>query len=301
MRILILGGDGMLGHQLLVQLSKEHDVKVTVRKPLDEYAGFDLFDAHNTVDRLDLRDQSGLEKALSQFKPEWVINAAGVIKQRDAASDTLLNLEINSVLPHRLSALCEAINARLLHFSTDCVFRGDRGQYSEGDIPDAVDVYGRTKYLGEVTAPHCVTLRTSIIGLELHRKTSLIEWFLRQKGDVKGFTRAVFSGVTTMVLGRLIEHIIRTTPALSGLYHVASAPISKYELLSRLSERLARKEVNLVPDDSFHCDRSLLNGRLLESGIFVPPSWSTMIDELSESIRDRTEIDTNSEKVERTK
>lgn len=301
MRILILGGDGMLGHQLLSELHRGHDVKVSVRRPLADYAEFNLFDADNTIDQLDLRNELALKNAVVQFSPELVINAAGVIKQRDYASDTLLNLEINSVLPHRLSELCQSIDARLVHFSTDCVFRGDRGSYSEHDISDAIDVYGRTKFLGEVVAPNCITLRTSIIGLELHRMTSLVEWFLRQTGDVKGYTNAIFTGVTTMELARLISDTISLSPEMSGLYHVASTPISKFDLLSRLSAKLGREDVRVIPDDSFRCDRSLLNGRLLENFAYAPPSWNFMIDELAENIRQRTEIGTKSARAERTK
>lgn len=291
----------MLGHQLLIQLRKDHDVKVTVRRPLADYAQFDLFTSDNTFDQLDLRDEDALRKVVLEFSPELIINAAGVIKQRDSASDTLLNLEINSVLPHRLADLCLLVGARLIHFSTDCIFRGDRGSYSEQDISDAIDIYGRTKFLGEVAAPHCVTLRTSIIGLELHRKTSLIEWFLRQTGDVKGFTNAIFTGVTTMELGRLISDTICSSPDMGGLYHVASAPISKFDLLSQLSVTLGREDVRVIPDESFRCDRSLLNGRLLENHAYAPPPWNFMIDELAESIRQRTKIEMKSAGGERTK
>jgi dTDP-4-dehydrorhamnose reductase len=301
MRILILGGDGMLGHQLLIQLRKDHEVKITLRRPLTDYAQFDLFTADNTIDQLDLRDEDALRKVVLEFSPELIINAAGVIKQRDSASDTLLNLEINSVLPHRLADLCLLVGARMIHFSTDCIFRGDRGSYSEHDISDAIDIYGRTKFLGEVAAPHCVTLRTSIIGLELHRKTSLIEWFLRQTGDVKGFTNAIFTGVTTMELGRLISDTICSSPDMAGLYHVASEPISKFDLLSQLSVTLGREDVRVIPDESFRCDRSLLNGRLLENHAYAPPPWNFMIDELAESIRQRTKIEMKSARGERTK
>lgn len=288
MRILILGGDGMLGHQLLVQLRQNHEVKVTVRRAVAEYAEFGLFDESNTLDRLDLRCSRNLSEAIASFSPQLVINAAGIVKQRDSSADTLLSLELNSVLPHRLAEICSTIHARLLHFSTDCVFRGDRGGYAESDVSDAIDVYGRTKYLGEVVAPNCVTLRTSIIGLELHRKTSLVEWFLRQRGEIRGYTNAIFTGVTTMVLARFIDDVLCRRPDMSGLYHIASEPISKYELLSRLAARLDSTHFEVTPHPAFVCDRSLINGRLTQETHYAPPSWNAMLDELASLIKHRS-------------
>lgn len=273
----------MLGHQLLLHLGQKHDAKVTVRQPLQTYAEFGIFNDANTIAALDLRDTDRVAEVMAAVRPDAVVNAAGIVKQRGTASDVLLSLEINALLPHRLAQICHGAGARLVHFSTDCIFRGDRGLYQEGDIADAIDTYGRTKYLGEVAEPGCVTLRTSIIGLELHRKTSLIEWFLRQSGEVRGFTNAIFTGITTMEASRLVERILCDLPDMNGLFHVASQPISKFELLKALASRIGRADLSVVPDDSFKCDRSLVNGGLLRHG-YVPPAWDEMLDELAERI-----------------
>lgn len=290
MRILILGGDGMLGHQLFAQLRQNHEVRVTVRGAVEQYAEFGLFDDSNTIDQIDLSSTASLNKAMEFFQPQVVVNAVGIVKQRDSSSDKLLSLEINSVLPHRLASLCRNFGARLIHFSTDCVFRGDRGWYTEADVSDAMDVYGRTKFLGEVDEAHCVTLRTSIIGLELHRKRSLIEWFLRQEGKVTGYTNAIFTGVTTMEIARFVEHIVCRRPKMSGLYHVASARISKYELLSKLAAELKKSDTTIVADPTFECDRSLVNGRLIADADYSPPPWDQMLGELASLIKSRHEV-----------
>ncbi|MGO4353287.1 dTDP-4-dehydrorhamnose reductase family protein [Rhizobium sp. RAF36] len=287
MRILILGGDGMLGHQLLLSLRDRHTVKVTVRLALSQYEAYGLFNESNTFDQLDLRESAALRDVISAFSPDLVINAAGIVKQRDAASEALVSLEINSVLPHRLAEYCRAAGAYLIHFSTDCIFKGDRGGYSEADNPDATDLYGRTKLLGEVSAENCITLRTSIIGLELHRKTSLVEWFLSQTGEIKGYTRAIFTGITTAEAARLVDFLTSRLGTLSGIYNVASKPISKHDLLLSLSEKMCRTDVRIVPDSSFHCDRSLLNDLLTEKSGYSPPSWDVMLEELAGLIGDR--------------
>ncbi|PDT07179.1 NAD(P)-dependent oxidoreductase [Rhizobium sp. M1] len=294
MRILILGGDGMLGHRLLLSLRDCHTVKVTVRRALADYEIYGIFDRSNTFDQVDLRDASRVLEVMSEFSPDLVVNAAGIVKQRDAASEALLSLEMNSVLPHRIANYCRSVSAYFIHFSTDCVFKGDKGGYCETDIPDAVDLYGRTKLLGEVTYEHCITLRTSIIGLELHRKTSLIEWFLRQTGEIKGYKRAIFTGITTIEAARLVDFLTSRLGKLSGVYNAASKPISKYDLLLSLSEKMGRTDVRIVPDSSFHCDRSLLNDRLAEKTGYSPPCWDVMLEELALLVKKRQTLNANS-------
>jgi dTDP-4-dehydrorhamnose reductase len=284
----------MLGHRLLLSLRDCHTVKVTVRRALADYEGFGIFDRSNTFDQVDLRIPSRVLEVMLEFTPDLVVNAAGIVKQRDAASESLVSLEINSVLPHRLADYCRSVGAYLIHFSTDCVFKGDKGGYSESDIPDAVDLYGRTKLLGEVATDHCITLRTSIIGLELHRKTSLVEWFLRQTGEITGYNCAIFTGITTTEAARLVDFLTSRLGTLSGVYNAASRPIAKYDLLLSLSEKMRRTDIRIVPDSSFHCDRSLLNDRLAEKTGYSPPSWDVMLEELARLIRDRQALNTTS-------
>lgn len=287
MRVLILGGDGMLGHRLLSELGADHAVTVTLRRDLEDYERFGIFSPDNSIDRIDAHDPMRLLDAVGTVRPDVVINAVGIVKQRNESADIVQSLEINALLPHRLAGICRAAGARLIHISTDCVFKGDRGGYRETDTADATDTYGRTKLLGEVGTPGCLTLRTSIIGLELHRKRSLVEWYLQARGEIPGFTRAVFSGFTTNELSRVIRRLIEGHPDLSGVYHVASAPISKCKLLTDLTALLSRSDVSVVPDDDFLCDRSLVAERFAEVIGYSPPEWPTMLEELATQIARR--------------
>lgn len=280
MRILVLGGDGMLGHQLLKQLSRAHEVRVTLHRPLSAYAQFGLFNAANARGEVDVRDFSRVVQVHADFQPDAVLNAAGVVKQRVDAKDSILSIEVNSLLPHRLAELCGKAGTRLIHMSTDCVFSGKKGNYSEADAPDAEDLYGRSKLLGEVSGAPCLTLRSSIIGRELSRKTGLLEWFLGERGPVRGFRNVIFSGFTTIEMTRIIERLLTRHPGASGLYHVSSAPISKHDLLVLIRERLELK-TDIVPDGDFRCDRSLDSSRFRKAFGYVPPTWEEMVEELA--------------------
>jgi dTDP-4-dehydrorhamnose reductase len=284
MKILILGGDGMLGHQLLKLLRERHDVKVTLRRELAAYAGSKLFSEQNAIAGIDVRMSDRLLAALSEFRADAVVNAVGIVKQRPDGLDVIPNLEINALLPHRLAIACRAIGARLIHISTDCVFSGHRGQYREDDVPDPVDIYGHAKLLGEVTQPGVITLRTSIIGRSLYRNASLIDWFLRQRGRISGYRKAIFSGFTTKEVSRVIAMLLEEHPDASGLYHLSSSAISKHDLLIRLRDRLGRS-IDIVPDDSVRIDRSLDSTRFRTEFGYQPPSWDTMLEELAEDIR----------------
>lgn len=287
MNVLILGGDGMLGHSLLLELQADHSVTVTLRHGLETYECFGLFNAENAVEYVDANDPMRLLAVFSNVRPDVVINAVGIVKQRDESADIVQSIKVNALLPHRLAAICRAVGARLIHISTDCVFRGDRGSYRESDVPDATDIYGRTKLLGEVSDEGCLTLRTSIIGLELHRRRSLIEWYLQASGTIPGYTRAVFTGVTTMELGRIIRRLIESHPEISGIYHVGSKPVSKFDLLVDLTARLGRRDVQVVPDNRFVCDRSLVSERFAAAIPCPAPEWPAMLEELAGQISGR--------------
>ncbi len=279
MRILILGGDGMLGHQLLAYLQPRHDVKVTLRQDITAYRQYGLFGAGNSFAGIDIRSYERLVEVLADFRPEAVINAVGIVKQRADAKESIPSLEINALLPHRLAVLCKGIGARLIHLSTDCIFSGKKGNYHENDRSDAEDLYGKTKYLGEVHEANSLTLRTSIIGRELSRHTSLLDWFLAQTGTVKGFTNAIYTGFTTLEMSRIIETMLINYPHASGVYQVSSDPINKYDLLVLIKEKLGLN-VEIVPDNVFHCDRSLDSTRFRAEFNYIPPAWSAMIEEL---------------------
>lgn len=287
MKILVLGGDGMLGHQLLRLLRGQHEVRVTLRQEFSSYADSVLFSDKNAFAGVDVRVSDRVLAVLSEFHPDAVVNAVGIVKQRPDGLDIIPNLEINALLPHRLALICRAIGSRLIHISTDCVFSGNRGHYREDDRPDPVDIYGHSKLLGEVSSPGAITLRTSIIGLGLYRKTSLIDWFLRQTGRIPGYRNAIFSGFTTKELSRVIEMLLVNFPRASGLYHLSSSTISKYDLLVRLRGKLGRTtEIN--PDDAVRIDRSLDSTRFRSEFSYSPPSWDEMLEELAADIRERT-------------
>lgn len=280
MRILILGGDGMLGHRLLLRLAPRHEVRVTLHQNLAAYAAHGMFHPGNAYAGVDVRCTERLLEVLAQFRPEAVVNCAGIVKQRAEAAESLPSIEINALLPHRLAQLASLVGARLIHLSTDCVFSGHSGNYRETDPSDAEDLYGKTKFLGEVASAGCLTLRTSIIGRELARKTGLLEWFLSQRGgQVRGFRGAIFSGFTTIEMARIVERLLVEHPRTSGLYHVSSDPIPKLDLLTKINAALGLG-IEIVPDDHFRCDRSLDSGRFRSEFDYRPPSWDTMVAEL---------------------
>lgn len=270
----------MLGHQLLKRWRGKHEVKVTLRKNLSSYASAKLFDARCAFDNVDVRSEEALKQVIADFRPQSVINATGIVKQRPEATDSIASIEINALFPHKLALACRAADARVLHMSTDCVFSGARGGYSEDDAPDARDLYGRTKLLGELAGPHCVTLRTSIVGLELSRKAGLLEWFLAQRGSVRGYTHAIYSGFSTLEMARIIDSVLTEHPSLQGVHHVSSEPISKLELL-RLVKAHFRLDTEIVPYDDFHCDRSLDSTRFRQLTGYAPPGWDSMVKELA--------------------
>ena len=279
MRILILGGDGMLGHQVYKSLKTQHEVKVTLRQQPEAYIQYQLFDANNSFYGVDVRDFERLVKVLTEFKPEAVINSVGIVKQRADSKEIIPSLEINALLPHRLAMLCKSMGARLIHMSTDCVFDGKEGNYKEDHPSNAEDIYGKSKFLGEVHESNCLTIRTSIIGRELSRHSSLLDWFLAQKGPIKGFTNAIFTGFTTIEMAKIIEQMLIKYPDAYGVYQVSSDPINKYDLLQLIGEKLDHK-IEIVADDKFYCDRSLDSSRFRTEFNYNPPSWVEMIDEL---------------------
>ena len=286
MRILILGGDGMLGHRLLSHMQSRHDVRVTLRLDLGEYARFGLFGEHNAFPSVDVRSTERLLEVFAAFRPETIVNAVGIVKQRNEAREAIPSIEINALLPHRLAVLAQAAGARLVHLSTDCVFSGRDGHYTESSPADADDLYGKSKFLGEVNDPGCITLRTSIIGPELSRKTGLLEWFLAQKGTIRGFKRAIYTGFTTGEMSRIIEMLLVRFPGAGGVYHVSSDPISKFDLLTLVRDRLGCA-IEILPDETFVCDRSLDSSRFRKEFRYSPPAWPAMIDELASELKER--------------
>lgn len=278
MKILVLGASGMLGNAMIRVLSEKADWQVygTVRSGSSK-----LFFKKDIADRLldgvDVERHDSMMQAFIQVRPDVVINCVGLIKQLADADDPLQAIPVNALLPHRLARLCELSGARLVHMSTDCVFAGDKGGYRESDPSDAKDLYGRSKFLGEVAYPHAVTLRTSIIGHELQSAHGLINWFLSQQGRCKGYTKAIFSGLPTVVLAQVVRDVLIPRVGLSGVYHVAAQPISKYDLLKMVAEVYGKK-IDIMPDESLVKDRSLNAERFCEATRYVVPGWPELIE-----------------------
>lgn len=277
MKILVLGVSGMLGNAMLRVMAEtgEHDVRGTARSA-SALRHFDPPLASRILTGLDVEHFDALAGVFQEVRPEVVVNCIGLVKQLTEADDPLQALPINSLLPHRLARLCALVGARLVHVSTDCVFNGAKGAYRESDFSDAEDLYGRSKFLGEVAYPHTITLRTSIIGHELSGAHGLVEWFLGQCGSVKGYRRVIFSGLPTVELSRIVRDIVLPRPALSGLFHVAAAPINKYELLKLVAVAYA-KQIEIEPDDRVVIDRSLNADRFREATGYVASSWPDLI------------------------
>jgi dTDP-4-dehydrorhamnose reductase len=237
--------------------------------------------AERIVTCVDVENFDELVRVIADTNPQVVINCIGLVKQLAEADDPLMALPINAMLPHRLARLCALAGARLVHISTDCVFNGRAGNYRESDISDAEDLYGKSKFIGEVAYPHAITLRTSIIGHELASAHGLVGWFLQQRGKVNGYRRAIFSGLPTVELARVIRSVILPRPDLSGLYHVASTPISKLELLQLVASAYGTS-VEIEPDDRVAIDRSLNADRFREATGYVAPPWPVLVGQMQE-------------------
>ena len=228
---------------------------------------------------MNVTDISLLAKLLQNIQPQTIINAIGIVKQKKEAKYPIPSIRINALFPHELAQLADELGSKLIHISTDCVFSGNQGMYTEDSPEDPIDIYGRSKLLGEVTRSPHLTLRTSIIGRQILGDFGLIEWFIKQKNNsINGFEYAILSGLTSQALCEVISKILDKSFSLSGLYHVASKPISKYELLNRLNQMM-QLNINIKPNINFCCDRSLDGRRFAsESGIYIP-AWEDMLSQ----------------------
>ena len=285
MKVLVLGGEGMLGHKVFEVLSTRFDTVATFVDPqgpwrdFPQYAGLAPERLLTGVDALRF---DTVRTALEQARPDAVINCVGIIKQLKEASDAVLTISLNSLLPHLLADACAKAGARLVHPSTDCVFSGRKGgAYTEDDLPDAEDLYGRSKLLGEVDRPGCLTIRTSIFGRDFLKQSALLEWFLSNRGGrVRGYRNAIYSGFPTQVLARIIGDVLESHPRLSGLVQVASLPITKYDLLVMLREAMSL-DIEIEPYDDPPCDRSLSAARFVAATGYTIPSWEEMVSEVA--------------------
>ncbi len=291
MKILVLGITGTVGHAVWLNLRGKYQTFGSIRGELEELsAKCSLFNKNekNIIDGIDVLNDNDLGRSLEIAKPTVIVNCVGVIKQLKEAKFPIPTIYLNALFPHRLAKMCDQRNIRIIHISTDCVFSGNKGKYVESDISDAYDLYGRTKFLGEVTGENCLTIRTSIVGRQLSGSSALFEWFLSQKGEVRGYRKAIFSGLTTYALADIIRTLIEGHPTVDGLFHVSSQPISKYDLLNRLKSGL-KLDIEIIPYDSVVIDRSLDPTRFRELTHIYIPGWDEMIEDFVKKVPDYEE------------
>jgi dTDP-4-dehydrorhamnose reductase len=277
MDILVLGAYGMLGHRLMLDLGKKFDVVGTARTERRWNAPImDALSSEKIVTGVDATDLSSIRSVIDRYKPRVVLNCIGIVKQAETAKDPITSITINSLLPHQLARMTKGVGGTLIHFSTDCIFSGRDGNYSPDQIPDPVDLYGRSKLLGEVRE-NGITIRSSLIGREIDSRNGLVEWFLSNRGkNVTGFRRAIFSGFATHEMAKVVEMIIDKAPVSKGIWQVASDPISKFDLITKIGAQ-SDARVNIVPDDTVVCDRSL-NGEAFSTVTgYRAPDWDDMI------------------------
>lgn len=281
-RVLVLGASGMLGNAVMRFFAQSPDFEVVgsarssaIKQHLSPYIAGKVVIGH------DVNNHDHLVDLFVRTSPDFVVNCVGLVKQLDQANDPLQTIPVNSLLPHRLSRLCEVAGARFVHISTDCIFSGAKGMYTEADVSDAKDLYGRSKYLGEVDYPHAITLRTSIIGHELDGARSLVGWFLAQTGSVKGFKRAIFSGLPTVEIARVIRDHVIPHPELHGVYHVSAEPINKFDLLTLVAQTYG-KAIDIRADGQLVIDRSLDSSRFRQATGFTPRPWPELLRTMRE-------------------
>lgn len=282
MKVLVLGGSGLLGHKLVQVFKSQFETSATFHGSFDRYRGIDVFDGVRVVENVEAEDFITVERTIAEIGPDVIVNAIGVTKHVPDVGNVIRTITINSLLPHRIAQAAIERNARLISVSTDCVFSGAKGNYVETDPADASDLYGKTKNLGEVVDGNCLTVRTSIIGRELFTRNSLVEWFLSNRGGrVKGFTKAVFTGFPTLILAEILADVIANRPSLCGLYHVSSDRINKFDLLKLINAEM-NVGVEVEVDDQLAIDRSLDSTRFRDETGFAPPSWPEMIRQMAD-------------------
>lgn len=282
-KILILGGTGMIGHTLFYYLNEfaGFDVLVSVRSRTGLGRLPKALET-NVIEGVDAYNFDRLAQIIGKYKPETIINCVGLTKRLPGAANPVDAIYLNALFPQRLAVLCQMSGIRAIHFSTDCVFSGRKGLYSEADEPDAVDIYGRTKMLGEIRSSNCLTLRSSLIGHELKQKTELLEWAFLQNGrTVPGYLKAIFSGITTLEMAKVLERFILKKNEIEGLFHISSTPISKFCLLEKIAAEYSL-DLNIYSVDEPIIDRSLNSSAFNSITGYIPPSWDSMLAELKD-------------------
>ncbi|WP_270181670.1 dTDP-4-dehydrorhamnose reductase family protein [Alkalihalobacillus sp. CinArs1] len=273
MKLLVLGGKGMAGHMIVDYFQRKDgwDVSYTCR------------DSNSGGIYLDVLIPSQVEELIDQMKPDIVINAIGILNQHAERNKTEA-FQVNSLLPHQLAKLTKRYGGKLVHISTDCVFSGEKGDYTEFDSKDGTSVYAKTKAMGEVNDDSALTIRTSIVGPELKKDgIGLLLWFMQQKGEIKGYKNMMWNGVTTLELAKAIDCLLLNN--VTGLYHLCvGEKVSKYELLHLFKNAFNKDDVRITPDEEVVLDRTIVNTR--KDFIYTPPNYESMLKELKDWMED---------------
>jgi len=282
-RVLILGASGLIGHRLLKEFTNKDSFKVfaTLHRSKKDYGNLDLFKNDSIIDNVNAIDFESIDLLLNDISPDFILNCIGITKRKEDILIPLISIKVNSLFPHFLANWCIRNKKKVIHFSTDCVFDGSRGNYDENSLTNAKDNYGRTKALGEINDGHNITIRSSFIGQELFRKTELLDWFLSMKGkEIQGYTGAFYSGVSTLFMSKIVSKIILDFPKLAGLFQLAlDSPISKYDFLC-LAKDIYNIDIDIIPNNTFIHKPTLNGARLKTIMNFQVPDWKTMLKEL---------------------
>ena len=281
-KLLIIGVGGMLGNALFRYFDERTNTRTygLLRNKKKILNFFNKFNSEKIIEK-DFFDLDNLDQILSDLSPNIIFNCIGIVKQNPLSNDPLSSIRVNSIFPHLLNKLSLKFNFRLIHFSTDCVFSGLQGNYLETDFADANDIYGRSKFLGEISNNGNITIRTSFIGKEVGTNRALLNWFLSQKGKIKGYKNAIYSGLTTLEVARVLDKYVIPNPNLKGLYHLSADNINKYSLLSLLNE-VYKKDLFIEEDLNIKIDRSLNSNKFRKETGYKPLKWEKAIQEMRE-------------------
>ena len=275
--LMILGANGMLGHMLFKYFNFYSSLNtIGILRDKSNLSNDPKLYKSKNIFEFNILEDNELNKLINKFKPEFIINCVGIVKQHQDANNPLVSIAVNSLFPHKLNKLCQLFGIKLIHISTDCIFSGKRGNYTENDYSDSSDLYGRSKFLGEINTNNGITLRTSYIGEELVTKRGLLSWFLSQEGIIKGFSKAIYSGLTTLEIAKVIEKFVLPNKSLKGIYHLSSNPIDKYSLLNIIKKEY-EKDVIIVKDKNYKINRSLNSSKFQFETGYKPLKWEKSI------------------------
>lgn len=283
MKILVLGASGLIGHKLFQTMKDAgHDVYGVLHGEKTSFPEVDFLQKDSVIESVDVLDFDKLHGILYAIQPNVVLNCVGITKRKEEVNDPFQAISVNALFPHKLANLAKDMNFRVIHFSTDCVFNGELGNYNEESNTTGEDAYGKTKALGEIRYPHTLTIRSSFIGRELAGKTELLEWLISENGNtIKGFTQAWYSGVSTIFMAKTVLDIIENYPDISDLYQLAiPEPISKYDLLC-LARDAFQLDIEIIPDGNFEIKPTLDGSKLTNAMDLTIPSWQEMMNELA--------------------